>query len=102
MCFRAEEELVLFCVRVSMLLNMKEEENENELQTLNQQTLQTAIRLSHLSEGSAILSVCQTGLCFSLPLNTALFQFFCLYDLLTFKSLESVSLNLGRGEVDKK
>ncbi|ROL40654.1 Regulator of G-protein signaling protein-like [Anabarilius grahami] len=53
-----EEELVLFCVRVSMLLNMKEEENENEPQTLNQQTLQTAIRLSHLSEGSAILSVC--------------------------------------------
>ncbi|KAK9973087.1 hypothetical protein ABG768_023834 [Culter alburnus] len=77
----AEEELVLFCVRVSMLLSMKEE-NENELQTLNQQTLQTAIRLSHLSEGSAILSVCHTGetvcLCFSLPLNTALFLFFCL------------------------
>ncbi|XP_048056105.1 regulator of G-protein signaling protein-like isoform X2 [Megalobrama amblycephala] len=54
----AEEELVLFCVRVSMLLSMKEE--ENDLQTLNQQTLQTAIRLSHLSEGSAILSVCHT------------------------------------------
>lgn len=75
MCFQAEEELVLFCVRVSMLLSMKEE--ENELQTLNQQTLQTAIRLSHLSEGSAILSVCHTGetvcLCFSpLRLSTAL------------------------------
>ncbi|XP_067314709.1 regulator of G-protein signaling protein-like [Pseudorasbora parva] len=54
----AEEELVLFCVRVSLLLGMKEE--ENEFQTLNQQTLQTTIRLSHLSEGSAILSVCHT------------------------------------------
>lgn len=56
----AEEELVLFCVRVSLLLSMKEEVNEEEFQTLNQQALQTAIRLSHLSEGSAVLSVCHT------------------------------------------
>ncbi|CAM4619953.1 unnamed protein product [Leuciscus chuanchicus] len=37
-------ELVLFCVRVSLLLSMKEEENEDEFQTLNQQALQTVIR----------------------------------------------------------
>ncbi|KAF4111822.1 hypothetical protein G5714_006617 [Onychostoma macrolepis] len=54
----AEEELLLFCVRVSMLLSMKEEKNEDEFQTLNRQALNKAIRLSHLSEGSAILSVC--------------------------------------------
>ncbi|KAK7154761.1 hypothetical protein R3I93_009651 [Phoxinus phoxinus] len=54
----AEEELVLFCVRVSLLLSMKEEANEDEFQS--QQALQTSIRLSHLSEGSAILSVCHT------------------------------------------
>ncbi len=59
MCFRAEEELLLFCVRVSMLSrSMKEENNEDAFQTLNRQALQKEIRLSHLSEGSAILSVC--------------------------------------------
>uniref|UniRef100_A0A8C1QRP3 RGS domain-containing protein n=1 Tax=Cyprinus carpio TaxID=7962 RepID=A0A8C1QRP3_CYPCA len=54
----AEEELLLFCVRVSMMLSMKEEKNEDAFQTLNRQALQKAIRLSHLSEGSVILSVC--------------------------------------------
>ncbi|KAK2888785.1 hypothetical protein Q8A67_014160 [Cirrhinus molitorella] len=43
----AEDELLLFCVRVSVLLTMKEENKD----FLNRQ-------LSHLSEGSAILSVC--------------------------------------------
>ncbi|XP_051561875.1 regulator of G-protein signaling protein-like [Myxocyprinus asiaticus] len=49
------EELALFCVRVSMLLNMK---MEDEFQTMIQLTLLTPIRLTHLSEGSAILSLC--------------------------------------------
>uniref|UniRef100_A0A9J8C5I3 RGS domain-containing protein n=1 Tax=Cyprinus carpio carpio TaxID=630221 RepID=A0A9J8C5I3_CYPCA len=57
-CKSTEEELLLFCVRVSMMLSMKEEKNEDAFQTLNRQALQKAIRLSHLSEGSVILSVC--------------------------------------------
>ncbi|XP_073809615.1 regulator of G-protein signaling protein-like isoform X8 [Danio rerio] len=40
----AEEELLLFCVRASMILRIKEEETEEAFQTLNRQALHTAIR----------------------------------------------------------
>ncbi len=40
-----------------MLLSMKEEENEDAFQTSKRHALQKAIRLSHLSEGSVVLSV---------------------------------------------